>query len=180
MVDPDIERSRTEGEANTGLQSDAQPARVRRRWTPTLVVLAIVVLLTAGTVAVLVFAKAPEDPREAPDRWDSLDFEPEQDIAAAKGTIDLREKGGSDVSVVVHAAEEVCWNGYVISEQIQGCGRAIYRVSNAPPALGLNVRSTSEDPLFLGLAVWDGSGDTKLHSLETKKPFGTLAITVNL
>ena len=152
----------------------------QRRWTPTFIVMGIVVLLTLATVAVLVFAKAPEDPSEAPDRWDSLDFEPERDIPAESGSIDLRERRGVEASVVVHAAEKVCWNGYVGSELIEGCGRAIYEVSNAPTVLGLNVRSLSEDPLFLGLAVWDADGETKIHSLETKEPFGTLAVTANL
>ena len=151
-----------------------------RNWKPTLIILGAVVVVTLFVVAILVFATAPEDPAEAPDRWDSLDFQAEQDISPLEGDIDLGAKKGKDAQVIVHSAEEVCWHGYVGSEPIDGCGRAVYEVTNSPAALGLNASSESTDAHFLGVAIWDAAGDTKLHSLETKKPLDTLAITVNL
>lgn len=179
MDDEQVRRVQNQQLADDEARAAADPEeQPRRRLTPTVVIIASVILVTAFVVAILVFADPPEDPREAPEDWDSLSFAPAEDATVTEDSLDLDSRNGRDVQVIVHASKDLCWNGYVGEAPIDGCGRWVFEVSNAPATLGLNVTSEANERLFLGLAVWDGEGDTKLHSLETKKAFGTLAVTL--
>lgn len=167
----------TETATETGHEApvtDQPPPPKRKRSGALLAILGVLIVGVAAAVFLLQSGGA-DDPSATPDDWDSLSYEAEGTV---EETVDLEDGKGS-VTVVVHSDPETCWTGYIASAAIDECGRAVYEVEGAPQALGLNVSSKSKVKAFVGLAVWDASGETKLHSLETKKIFGTLATTVD-
>ena len=152
----------------------------RRRSRVPLIIAILAALAVIVVIAVVVSGGGSEEPSPEPTQagaeWESLSFESDE---VKEKTIDLGAKRGGDVSVIVHTDnEKVCWNGYIAEKAIKGCGRRIFQVESAPPNLGLNVQSESQSSAFVGLAVWDADGETKLHTDETNTRLGVLAASV--
>ncbi len=148
----------------------AAPGRARQGPSRVLIALLIGALIAVGAAIVIIlnFGDRPALPTDRPEEWDAVD-------AAEASPLDVGN-GDYEATVVIGAQDKTCWTGFVVSEPIDGCGRAVYEVTGAPRALGLNVRHDSATRAFLGLAAW--AGDEQLDKLETKKKFGVVALTV--
>lgn len=149
-------------------EKETAPKSGRR---PALIILIAIGVLAIPAVVLLATGRSP-DPRTAPEGWE----EPDLDNAEQ---VELDEKDYRAV-VVISAGEEVCWNAYISSKNLEGCGPATYQVSGAGPSLGVNVESTELEKRFLGLAVWDGEGEQLLERGTTEKKGGVVALDLGL
>ena len=112
------------------------------------------------------------DPSVTPDDWRAPDIAEAQEVALGDG-----EGAGT---IVIGADEKTCWNAYVGSEPLDGCGPAVFRVTGAPRTFGANVKSTESEKAFLGMAIWNEDETQELQSVTTKKRYGTVAVTAVL
>ena len=146
-----------------------------------LIVLAVVVVVAVAVAAAVFLLNDTDEvhePLASPEGWDSAGYEGPEASEAKTESIDLADKKGEgQVDVIVHAAKGTCWQGYIGSEAINDCGRVIFNVTNAPAALGLNVKSIESTRAFLGVAVVDNEGAT-IERDDTRKPFGSIVLSV--
>jgi len=152
--------------------SDRPAARARRTRAIAVIVLAAIAISAVGALA-LVNTGQETDPGVTPEQWQDPDLEAAEEI-------DLEDEKAHEAVVVVAADEKTCWNAYIGSQALKGCGNSTYAVVGAPPVLGLNASSRHPEKNFLGLAVWDGAGETMIDSVKTKKKFGTIALSAPL
>jgi hypothetical protein len=140
----------------------------------TLVISVVLTLVLAAALFIVILnagGPAP-DAVESPESWSDI----QDGDQAAASSVDLGV-GNRSVTVIVGAQEKTCWAGFIVSEEIEGCGRVVYDVTGAGRNLGANVRSLAETKAFVGLAVWNERGTSLLESGVTRKKLGVVAFT---
>lgn len=155
--------------SNATAPGDEQAGERRIRPWPLLVLVLMGVVIAAAVIAVAQPFSGSSATPELPTDWE----ETRKDAEAL-------EIGGGRFSatVVVGAAEETCWGGYVIEAVIEGCGSKAFAVTRAPRLLGANVKKVVGGRSALAIALWDGGSRLAVHG--TKAPYGVAAVSGTL
>ena len=129
--------------------SDEATPEERTKGSRKLALLVLIGAAAAITIVIGILTASTESDRTEPvNDWDSPELAPAEELSVGDGKYEAL------VIISTDDDAKACWNGYIGSEVIEGCGDAVFDVSGAPRVLGANVRHEEKDKHFIGIALW--------------------------